>query len=271
MDTRSGVHRAMIDLHCHILPKLDDGPDNAAESADMCRLAADEGITDIIATPHVFEDRHDVNLDHRDACIEKFNTFLHQRGLKLNLHPGAEVRLVPKLGERLRAPQRLCLNGSRYMLLELPPLMPATLEEELYSLQLRGCVPILAHPERHECIQRNPDFLLHLASSGVLTQITAQSLLGGFGEPSRRCAELLVQNRTAHFVASDAHSSTGRPPLLAAARGRIEHIAGPEEARAMFEDRPRAVLRNRPVHVHSPLPSTPRTIPDLIERLATLL
>lgn len=261
----------MVDLHCHILPGLDDGPDSAAESAEMCRLAADDGITDIVATPHAFDDRHDVSLERRDACIEKFNAILRTRGLNLRLRPGAEVRLVPRLSERLRAPKRLCIAGSRYMLVELPPVMPANLDEELYRLQLRGCVPILAHPERHACIQRNPDMLLHLVSSGVLTQITAQSLLGEFGETCRSCAELLVQNRTAHFVASDAHSSSDRPPLLARARARIEDIAGPGEARAMFQDRPHAVLQNRPVIVSPPQPCTTRGIPGLIERLASLL
>lgn len=261
----------MIDLHCHILPRLDDGPDIVAESVDMCKQAIADGTTDIVATPHFFDERHDVNLELRDIYLKKINAFLQKRGLPLRLHPGAEVRLVPKLGKLLRAPHRLCINQSRYMLIELPSVLPHTLDDELYDLQLQGCVPILAHPERYEYIQRNPDFLLHLVSSGVLSQITAQSLLGGFGEKCRRCAELLVHNRTAHFVASDAHSSSARPPLLAAARARIEHIAGHIEARAMFEERPRAVLRNRPVDIQSPLPSTPRTISDLVERLATLL
>lgn len=261
----------MIDLHCHILPRLDDGPGVVAESVKMCIQAAEDGITDIVATPHVFNGRHEVSLEQRDVCLAKFNSFLHKRGLTLRLHPGAEVRLVPNLGEHLRASKSLCINRSRYILVELPHVMPHTLENELFALRLQGFVPILAHPERHQRIQSNPDYLLHIVSSGVLTQITAQSLLGDFGEECRHCAELLVQNRTAHIVASDAHSLTKRPPLLSAARSRIEQIAGTREAQAMFEDRPRAILRDRPVDIPSPLPTIPRTIPDLIERLATLL
>ena len=261
----------MLDLHCHILPELDDGPSVVDESVKMCVQAAKDGITDIVATPHVFDGRHEVSLDRRDFYLDKFNACLQKRGLPLRLHPGAEVRLVPDLDEHLRASRSLCINRSRYILIELPQTLPSSLDHELYTLQLQGFVPLIAHPERHGCIQNNPDYLLHLVSSGVLTQITAQSLLGHFGDDCRYCAELLVQNRTAHIVASDAHSPDKRPPLLSAARSRIEQIAGADEARAMFVDRPRAILRNRLVDTLPPLPTIPRTIPDLIERLATLL
>lgn len=261
----------MIDLHCHILPRLDDGPERAAESAEMLRLAASDGITDIVATPHFFDGLHNVCPDRRDAYLEKFNSFLHKYGLKLRLHPGAEVRLVPGLSQLLDAPRRLTLNGSRYLLLELPLMMPPFLEKELYELQLKGISPILAHPERHAHIQHNPDVLLPLVSSGLLTQVTAQSLLGDFGEKCRICVETLVRNRTAHIVATDAHSARSRPPLLAAARLRLEQIVGSVEATAMVEIRPKAILQDQVMHVPSPLPATLRTMPDLIERLANLL
>jgi len=261
----------MIDLHCHILPNIDDGPSLVADSVDMCKTAITDGITDIIATPHYLNGRHDVSLEKRDLYLEKINIFLHKSGLKLRIHPGLEVRLIPKLAKVTPNIHKLCINKSRYILIELPDTIPHTLEEELYEIQLKGYVPILAHPERYGYIQRNPDFLMHLVSTGVLSQITAQSLLGKFGENCRRCAELLVHNRTAHFVASDAHSCFDRPPLLSAAKDRITHIAGHIEAQAMFEERPRAVLRNRPVDVKPPLPSTPRTISDMVERLASLL
>lgn len=261
----------MVDLHCHILPNLDDGPTQIVESMAMCIQAITDGITDIVATPHVFDGVHECGLERRDSYVRRINMSLTKSGYKLTIHPGAEVRLVPGLHDRMRDLSPLCINQSRYMLIELPPVFPPSFEDELFRLHLRGIVPILAHPERYDCIQRNPGILGHLISAGMLTQITAQSLLGDFGEDCRRCAEQLVHNRTAHFVASDAHSTTTRPPLLSKAKASVARIAGVREARAMFEDRPMAVLINRPLDIPYPRHDTPRTISNLISRLTTML
>ena len=261
----------MVDLHCHILPGLDDGPAQIVECMAMCHQAITDGRTDIVATPHVFDGIHEFSLARRDSHIHRINMSLRQCGYNLTIHPGAEVRLVPGLHDIKHDLHQLCLNGSRYMLIELPPVFPASLADELFRLRLRGIVPMLAHPERYDCIQQHPDMLAPLVSKGVLTQITAQSLLGDFGEDCQRCAEQLIHNHTAHVVASDAHSATSRPPLLSKARERVGQIAGVHEAQAMFEERPTAVLNNQPVGISTPPLATGRTIAKLFARLATLL
>ncbi len=261
----------MIDLHCHILPGLDDGPKQVAESMAMCHQAIMDGRTDIIATPHMFDGIHDCSLKRRDSHIRRINASLRQCGFKLIIHPGAEVRLVPGLDDDKHDLRQLCLNQSRYMLIELPLVFPANLADELFRLQLRGIVPILAHPERYPCIQNNPDMLDHMVAKGILTQITGQSLLGDFGEDCQRCAERMIHNQMAHFVASDAHSTTSRPPLLSKARERVAQIAGANEAKAMFEDRPMAVIKNEPLELSLPLLTTGRCISNLLTRLATML
>lgn len=247
----------MIDLHCHILPGIDDGPGSLDEATRMCRLAARDGITGLVATPHFLDGARGSASRRagRDARIAALRAALDAAGIDLALHPGAEIHLVPDLRVLLRAEPTLTLNGSRHVLIELPQVFPPTVKDMLFELRLLGYRPILAHPERHDCVQRDPDLLLPLAAAGIMTQITAQSLLGDFGEACRRCAETLVQARTAHIVASDAHGANHRPPLLSAARTRLAALVGAAEARAMTETRPWAVLRDESVDLPDPRPS----------------
>lgn len=271
MTKRKNATPEMIDVHCHILPDLDDGPVQIAESLAMCHQAISDDITDIIATPHVFDGVYKCDVDRRDAHIRRLNMALQQCGFKLTIHPGAEVRLAPELRDDRLDLRHVCLNRSRYMLVELPSVFPAKLDDELFSLQLRGIVPILAHPERYHYLQHDTRILQRLASKGVLFQITAQSLLGNFGDDCQRCAERLIHNRMAHIVASDAHSTTIRPPLLSKAREHVARIAGAHEARAMFVDRPLAVLNNQPLKLSSPPVTANPSIFNLFDRLATML
>ncbi len=147
----------------------------------------------------------------------------------------------------------------------------------LFELRLLGYRPILAHPERHDCVQRDPDILLPLAAAGIMTQITAQSLLGDFGDACRHCAETLVHSRTAHIVASDAHGVGHRPPLLSEARTRLAALVGAAEAQAMTEARPWAVLRDEHIDLPEPrprrAPSGPRPLarPGWLARLGAML
>lgn len=261
----------MIDLHCHILPGLDDGADSLDTTVQMCRMAELDGITNIIATPHFLDGRHTPDLDLRDRYILTINAALQDNGFQLRLHAGAEVHLVPELADILRAQPELRLAASQYVLVELPAVFPVSLQDELFQLRLIGLTPILAHVERYDAIQREPDLLIPLIQSGILTQITVQSLCGDCGEACRICAETVVRCNTAHFLATDAHSLHRRPPIMSRARPRIADLVGDAMWDDMTRIRPQAILDNASINVPEPRPVRCLPMPSLLHRLTAWL
>jgi len=245
----------MIDIHNHLLPDMDDGAKNMDETMLMCQLAVQDGIHDIIATPHALDGHFEPEANELHGHVETINRSLVELGLDLTIHPGAEVRLVPDMHDVIRQKPWLLLARSQYLLVEPPPTPSAILGEEISQLLHFGYRPILAHPERCVWIHNKPDILLPLVASGMLVQITAQSLLGHFGLPPRICAETLIRCRMAHFMASDAHSLRRRPPLLSQAAQRLQELAGEEETLAMTQSRATSILGNVPISIAEPLPS----------------
>ena len=234
----------MIDIHHHCLPGVDDGPREIAESAQMCAMAADEGIDTIVVTPHVLRGRWprlpiaelQSRLDAlRDAVGEKPRLLL-----------GSEYFFAHDMIEVLRAGESIVpLAGSRYVLLELPAnSVPPLLEQPLYRAQLEGWIPVIAHPERNIVFQRHPEMLASLVTHGARVQVTATSLTGLFGRAARAAAEAFLRRRLVHFVATDAHDLARRPPQMRDARAALEHVVGADVARALLVDNPRAVVEN---------------------------
>jgi len=147
----------------------------------------------------------------------------------------------------------LTLNHGRYLLLELPmALFSPHLEPFIDRLLEQGVIPIIAHAERNLGVQANPNKLHPLVQRGVLTQITAQSLTGGFGRSARRCADILLRCHLCHVIATDAHSTTGRPPILVAGVERAQAVVGDELAHAMVTSIPAAIVHNELVHIPPP-------------------
>jgi len=237
----------MIDVHFHCLPGIDDGPAAWDDSVALCRAAADEGTTTIVATPHVLREAW-INDDPqtRDALVLKLNTMLGGTPAVL---PGCEYFFsadAVDLVERGEWGPLTTLNRSRYLLLEFPPgeLLPGT-EGILHELALIGVTPIIAHPERNRTFSDDPGVLANLVARGALVQVTAGSVLGEFGVgPLAASAEFFRQDLV-HLVASDAHSLTRRPPRLAAARRRVRREWGEAVEIGVFESNPLAVIRSR--------------------------
>lgn len=228
----------MIDLHTHILPGFDDGAKDLAEALAMARLAAEDGITLLAATPHVVRGQFFPTRAEILAAVAELNRQLIKEGLPLRVLAGAEYRLEADLPRRLAAGELLTLNdGGRYLLVELPAeVLPLYAERVLYELQLRGVTPVLAHPERNAVLGRNPSFFRGLVSRGVLSQVTAASLTGFHGKEARRTAFSFLERSLAHLIASDAHSAKDRPPALAAALRQVESRLGREAARRLVEN-----------------------------------
>jgi protein-tyrosine phosphatase len=239
----------VIDLHFHCLPGVDDGPDGWEEAVALCRAAAADGTTTVVATPHVLRGQW-LNEDpgRRDELILRLNTLLEGTPSVL---PGCEylfssdmVELVEKGASGPITP----LNRSRYVLMEFPAMVPfRAAEAALHELSLAGVVPIVAHPERQTAFQREPELLARFARRGGLAQITGGSLLGEFGDAARETAGELFRRGLVHLVASDAHDLDLRPPRLAEAREEVRAEWGSEAELGLFEGNPRAILASEPI------------------------
>ncbi|MEO8429909.1 MAG: CpsB/CapC family capsule biosynthesis tyrosine phosphatase [Acidobacteriota bacterium] len=239
----------MIDLHFHCLPGIDDGPDDWDESVALCRAAAAQGTTTIIATPHVLRGPW-VNDDPelRDALIAELNALL---GGTPEILPGCEYFLsadAVELVERGRWSPLTGLNRTGYLLVELPSgEVPPHTGALFHELALLGVTPVLAHPERNRPLSEAPDRLEELIERGARVQLTAGSFLGDFGPAASEASEEMLRRGLVHLVASDAHSLDRRPPRLAAARRHVQKTLGEAAASGLFEDNPRAVLLSQPL------------------------
>lgn len=244
----------MIDLHAHILPGLDDGPPTWEESLEMARMAVDDGIRVMVATPHLFKDRviDSRQLNHKDAILEKIAEFrerLTAAEISLEIFPGCDLPLSVEALKLLDDGQALTINdGKRYLLLEIPDTsIPPAMEEICFRLQSKGITPIITHPERHLIIQEMPDKLRRLLDLGCLAQLTAGSLTGIFGRQVNKVARKLVKKGYIQLLATDAHDCRRRPPLLRQAVNELAGLVGADHARAMVTTIPEKIIRGEPL------------------------
>jgi protein-tyrosine phosphatase len=204
----------VIDLHCHILPGLDDGPSNLDFSLAMARAAVEAGTQLIVATPHI---RADFNVDpvEIEPRVDLFNERLQRDRLPLRVLPGAEIgwATAPELDDTQLA--RLSLGSGKRVLLESPyGKKPVDIEEIIAGLETRGFQSVLAHPERCPLFQRDPERLRKIVAGGALCSVTAGSMLGRFGASVRTYTITMLRDGLVHDVASDAHDHLHRPPGL---------------------------------------------------------
>ncbi|PLX84639.1 MAG: capsular biosynthesis protein [Desulfuromonas sp.] len=233
----------MIDLHCHILHDIDDGPSTLEESLEMARMAVADGIEHIVATPHVREVIHDPE-DIRDR-VNRFRSALQDAGIPLEISPGGDNSALLDV-DTLKGHT---INGTDYVLLEFPYThLPHNARDMIYRIQLAGLLPIITHPERNPSIIAKPQLLINLAEAGAFVQVTAESLTGGFGRKVKKCAQYLLKNHAVHILASDAHSPGSRPPILSKGVKAAAKIVGEPSARRLVTTNPAAVMSNKPIH-----------------------
>lgn len=235
----------MIDIHHHCLHGVDDGPRELDEAVAMCRMAADEGIDTIVATPHVLRGRwktwRPLELSTR---LERLREAV---GDTPRLILGSEVFFVHDIADVLAAGDTVVpLARSRYVLLELAANnIPPHIEQPLYRMQLGGWTPVIAHPERNTVFQAKPEILAALIQAGARTQITTGSLIGDFGPEAQKAATAWVRAGLVHVVATDAHNTVKRPPRTRLALERLVDLAGADVADALTVRNPRAIVENR--------------------------
>lgn len=222
----------MIDLHCHILPGIDDGAKDMKDSIDIAREAVAEGITHILATPHYKNGHWDNEKKDILTLVEELQEELDARDIPLTIFPGQEVRINGELFEDLTEDKIQFIDeGKQYVLIEFPtPSIPAYTESLFFELQKKGITPVIVHPERNHAVLKDPNVLLPFIEKGVLAQLTAASYTGGFGKSIQKVSKQLVEANLVHFIASDAHNVSSRSFHMKEAFRKLEKEFGKQKA-----------------------------------------
>jgi len=248
----SFIHRRYVDIHCHCLPGLDDGPVTMSESLALCQALVDEGVTAVIATPHQLGRFCECN----DAAQVREMVFdvkeqLKENNIALSVMPGADVRIDERICQLLEADNVLTLaDGGKYILLELPHEVLIDIEPLVVDLASMGIQAILSHPERHHGLVKEPNILLKWLELPVHLQVTAASLLGDFGRAAQRFGWQLLSSGCACLVATDCHDLDARRPRMNAAFECIANELGETTARLVCIENPLRVLKGQDIGIY---------------------
>jgi protein-tyrosine phosphatase len=234
---------SMVDIHCHVLYGLDDGAKTLEDSVQMAEVAIADGITHVIATPHANSEytfRPDLIRERREELQARLQD-------RLRIFTGCDFHLSYENLQDIQAnTAKYTLNQKSYLLVEFADFsIPPNIDETLHTLQLLGLSVIITHPERNGLIRHQPEKLWRWLRQGCYVQVTAQSLLGRFGKDTSKLLINWMDDERIHFVASDAHSVTGRPLKLREAHDLVAKRYGEPRAKALFVDNPMAALEGR--------------------------
>ena len=234
------------DIHCHILPKVDDGSGSLEESLDMLRTAMDEGIGTIIATPHNYASHRSVTADKVRDTVNKLNGFAKEHNIPISIYGGNEIYYRTGIADLLEEGEILTLAGSRYVLVEFDPGVEFSyLRDGMGELLRYGYFPILAHAERYDCLYNKKGRIRELSNSGIYFQINASSCLQGFMSEDRKRIKLLIKEECIHFVGTDAHSNRTRSPKIKQGASYLYKKLGDEWAERVLYTNPAAILNDR--------------------------
>jgi protein-tyrosine phosphatase len=239
----------MIDLHCHLLPGIDDGPKNQQDSLELAQIASVNGITHAVVTPHIISGRYENTLNSIAAAFSAFSRLIKQKNIPLQVGFAAEVRIDPvikKMVETNSVPFLGEVDGFNIILLEFPheTLPPGSIEMVEWLLK-RNIRPMIAHPERNQAVIRKIGNIEPFVKTGCLLQITSGSLSGVFGNGPVKTAKKLLKNGWVNVIASDAHNKLKRKPEIEPGRKIAEKIVGEKESWAMVRERPRLYTKNK--------------------------
>lgn len=235
----------MIDLHCHLLPGIDDGPADLATTLSMARIAVDDGIATIFCTPHIYPGLYENVQSDILRRVHQLRITLQRENIPLQLSYGADTHLVPEVMDGLKSGRIPTLGGSRYLLLEPSHnVRPPRFTESVFALIGAGYVPVITHPERLTWASDHMSDFFALARAGAWMQVTGGALLGRFGPSVQKLADRFVGDGWTAVLASDAHTTNRRAPQLAEAVQRAASLIGKEEAMRMVFARPQLVVDN---------------------------
>lgn len=243
----------MIDLHCHLLPGVDDGARTLDDSLAMAQQAVSEGISHILVTPH---HRNGKYLNPKEAVLEATTALqkeLDDRGIGLTLYPSQEIRINGDLMDDIENEDILFIDEEqRYLLIEFPTLsIPAYTEQLFFKLRQQGITPVIVHPERNQAIIDDPNILLPFIERGAIAQLTASSYAGAFGKDIAKLSHQLIEANLVHIIASDAHNTRGRGFHYKQAFAKLESEFGSEKA-AYFRQNVKDIFNGDAVHTEAP-------------------
>lgn len=237
-----------VDIHCHMIPGIDDGARDRSDALAMALLAVDEGIDTVVVTPHQLGAFASNMGDEIRVRAVELQELLNANDVPLKVLPGGDVRIDSGMVRQVLEGEVLSLaDHRRHVLLELPHELYLPLEPLLGELQAQGMVGVLSHPERNQGILQQPGLLEPLVEAGCLMQVTAGSLLGGFGPASQALAEQMCRRGLVHFLATDAHGPKSRRPRMRAAYQRASGLAGQRAADLWCREYPRLVAEGSEV------------------------
>lgn len=235
----------MIDIHHHLIYGVDDGAPDLETALEMARIAAGEGVTRIVCTPHA----NDEILYRTLLIAERYIELCNRLKGTIELSMGCDFHLsAQNIAEAQANPLRYSIEGKGYLLIEFPSMViPPGMDQALYTLRTAGYTLIVTHPERCQAVLRQPELLAGWIRSGCRVQVTAASLYGCFGRAAEVFSNELLERNWIHFIASDAHNTTSRPPHLKKAFEYVLQHAGSETAERLFVANPRAAVEGKPL------------------------
>ncbi|WP_144555416.1 tyrosine-protein phosphatase [Bacillus sp. X1(2014)] len=242
----------MVDLHSHILPGVDDGARNLSDSVNMAKMAVEQGIHTIVATPHHLNNRYENPKQTIIDRVRELNKALLEEKIDLKVLPGQETRIYGEMVEGYELGEILPIDHTQYVLVEFSSgHVPRYTEKLFYDLQTKGLIPVIVHPERNQEIIERPEILFRLVEKGALTQVTAASICGDFGKKIKIFSLQLIDANLTHFIASDAHNTSNRKFKMREAFDIVQAKYGTEMV-YLFQENAELVIEGS--HIYKEVP-----------------
>lgn len=238
----------MIDIHNHLLFGIDDGAKTIEESLLLLKKAQELGFSAVVLTPHYIKgSRFKSNNEEKQKRIEILSNEAKKKGIKVELYLGNEVYFENDMHSLVLEKEIATLNNSRYLLFELPMTSEVNnLKEVIFSLRVKGYIPIIAHPERYSYYQKNPDNIVDLIEQGCLFQCNMGSLVGIYGKQACKCVKILLKHNLVHFMATDVHHPEGKNyTLFLQAKAILKKLVKEEYAKELLEINPSFVVEDK--------------------------
>lgn len=244
---------ALVDIHSHILPNVDDGAENWNQSLEMLKNAADEGIRKIVATPHILSEPHFREESKIVRIYEELKNRAREKDIDIEIFLACEIMAQPdtSLAHRIATFN----DNKKYFLIEFPMnSIPRFVPEKLFEFVVDGKVPIIAHPERNFGFQQRPDFIYDYIQRGNLMQVNEGSLRGRFGKDIQEFALKMIEHNSVHFVASDGHKVDRRKVTLNECFGLVAEKYGKKLAKKLFIENPEKAILGEKIEIEEPIP-----------------
>lgn len=243
----------MIDIHCHILPEVDDGSRSLNESIEMAMIAKEQGITKIVNTSHYHPDFRYKKGEELLKELEDFNNVLKENMIDIEVLIGNEIYYTKDLIKEIDKLDFYTLNNSRYILIELPPTnFPKDLCNIVYELKEKNYIPVFAHVERYREVQENPELIYEVINAGAIIQVNSHSILGKSGKELQKVCNTLLNRNMVHVVGTDAHSSKRRTPIFLDAYKYVSEKYSKEMADDLFIKNNNAIINNEALNLPKP-------------------